>query len=190
MKDTAFNLTVDFAKAGVVRTLTGNGKFTQLPVRSEVILTSTISGTTITVDDITAGGYDYIKTTPYYLTKYTQTPAGNNSTLGVGGGSINNIEKLNDPTLMGTETVDGYQTYHLRGTLAAPTPEANTSTPSIPFTEELWVKTLDFYPVKAVLTATSTADGQSPTVVITVIFLLWNAGLTVNVPPPSEIENG
>jgi len=188
LKDAAFTMNLTVGASGVSLNFTGNGKFTQSPARSQVILQGNLLGTETTVDDITADGYDYVKTSP--ATKYSKTTAGTDSTFGVGGGAVNGIGNLKNPTLVGIETVDGYQTYHLHGTSAAPTPEPNASTPASPANEDLWVKTQNFYPVKVTLTENSTTAGQSTTANITLTFTSWNTGLTVAVPPPSEVTNG
>jgi hypothetical protein len=188
IKDAGFDLNLNITAGGTTLTFTGNGKFTQSPARSELTLKGNFLGTDTTIDDITADGYDYTKTTPSTTTKYVKAPIGADSTIGIGGSSINTIADLNSPTLVGIETINGAPAYHLRGTVTTPTPEANASTPSGPATEDLWVKTSNFYPVKAALSSDSTTAGQKTTTLITVTFTSWNTGITINVPPPSDIE--
>ncbi len=188
LKDTAFKLTASISASGLNIVFTGNGKFTKSPPRAELILHTSLLGTTVTIDDITAGGYDYTKTTPSKTTKYVKTKSNSSSGLGVSGGSFTDFGSIGNPTLVGTETVDGYQTYHLRGTPTTATPTAGSS--STPGTEDLWVKTDNFYPVKAMLTQTSSVSGQTASENLTITFTSWNTGLTINVPPANDVVNG
>ena len=174
--------------SGVSLTFTGNGKFTLSPARSQFTLQGNLLGTQTTIDDITADGYDYVKTSP--ATTYTKTASGTNSTFGVGGNVVSGIGNLKNPTLIGIETVDGYQTYHLHGTSVAATPDPTATTPASPANEDLWVKTQNFYPVKVTMNEDTTTAGQATTDNVTITFTSWNTGLTIAVPPPSEVTNG
>jgi hypothetical protein len=189
LKDTAFDLKLDVVASGVTISFTGTGKLTQSPERSEINLHGSFLGQSIQVDDITAGGFDYTKTTPSKTTKYVKTASGTGSSLGVGGGTITSFGNLHSPTLVGIETVNGHQVYHLRGTLVAPTPAATSSTDT-PTTEDLWVRTDNFYPAKVMISSTSTSAGATSTATATITFTSWNTGLTITIPPAKDVVSG
>ena len=96
------------------------------------------------------------------------------------------ITQLQNPGLVGTETINGAQTYHLRGTVQAPvTPGANQSIETT--TEDLWVRQSDYYPVKIVAHGAGTSKGTSITVDVTATFTAWNSGVTITPPPPDQV---
>jgi hypothetical protein len=85
--------------------------------------------------------------------------------------------------------VNGHQVYHLRGTLVAPTPAATSSTDT-PTTEDLWVRTDNFYPAKVMISSTSTTAGATSTATATITFTSWNTGLTITIPPAKDVVSG
>jgi LppX/LprAFG-like lipoprotein len=96
------------------------------------------------------------------------------------------VEQLQNPGLVGTETINGAQTYHLRGTVQAPvTPGANQSIETT--TEDLWVRQSDYYPMKIVAHGAGTNKGTTITVDVTATFTAWNSGVTITPPPPDQV---
>jgi hypothetical protein len=96
------------------------------------------------------------------------------------------VEQLQNPGLVGTEAINGVQTYHLRGTVQAPvTPGANQSIETT--TEDLWVRQSDYYPVKIVAHGSGSNKGTSITVDVTATFTAWNSGVTITPPPPDQV---
>jgi hypothetical protein len=93
---------------------------------------------------------------------------------------------LQNPGLVGTETINGVQTYHLRGTVQTPvTPGANQSIETT--TEDLWMRQSDYYPVKIVAHGAGSSKGTSITVDVTATFTAWNSGVTITPPAPDQV---
>jgi hypothetical protein len=95
------------------------------------------------------------------------------------------IEQMQQPQLVGAETVNGAATYHLRGMLPQPSDSgsgatANASTDTS--TEDLWVRQDNFYPAKVAAQVNGTSSGQNVTADITGTFTAWNSGISIALP--------
>lgn len=118
-----------------------------------------------------------------------------------------------NPTLVGTEQVNGQPAYHLRGTVtksgqtqgATGTSASNGQAQGAgtgAFTEDLWISKQTHQPLKIVLhgTATANASGangstatsqsQQVTVDQTMVFSQWNQGVSITPPPASAVAGG
>lgn len=190
LKDATFDATLGIASSGLTINFTGTGKLTKSPARSELVLHGTLLGVTETVDTITDGNTSYTLTTPGQTTKWVKT-TGSGSALPGSGSSITNYGDLQNPTLIGTETLNGHQVYHLSGKLLDATPTAGSTTSATSATtEELWVRTDNFYPAKVAINGTTTSSGATSTVNVVLTFTSWDTGITIALPPPSDVTNG
>jgi hypothetical protein len=187
MKDATFDATLTLTASGTIITFTGTGKLMKSPPRSELILHGTFFGVTKTIDTITDGNTSYTKTTPSTSTKWVKT-TGSGSALPGGGSSITNYGDLQNPTLIGTETLNGYQVYHLSGKLVAPTSTVGST--ATPTTEDLWARTDNYYPAKVAINSVTALSGTPATVNVVLAFTSWDTGLTIALPPPGDVVNG
>ncbi len=76
------------------------------------------------------------------------------------------INPLQNLTLVGSDTVNGYVCWHLKGTFTSS---------GISSTDDLWVRQSDYYPVKAVI-----ASSNSSTITIT--YSNWNTAAAITAP--------
>lgn len=198
LKDTTFDAAFAITTSGIALNFTGTGKATQSPNRSEIVYTVSILGQSITSDTITDGNDTYTKTTPGTTTEWVKTTGSSGSSLGVNSSDLTDFSQLSNATLVGTETVNGYQAYHLKGTVPdstptpGPTPSA-TSTPSTSSTtEDLWIRTGNYYPLKVLVTLadSSASSGSATTGTVTFTFKTWNTGISIALPPANDVTNG
>jgi hypothetical protein len=94
--------------------------------------------------------------------------------------SLQNVAQMQNVQLVGTETVDGVTTYHLRATGSQ---AANGQ--SVAYIESLWVNQSNYQPVK-MMVQEQTSAGQ---LAATATFSKWNAGQTITPPAASEVTN-
>ena len=194
LKDATFDMifTIGLGATGNV-TFTGSGKLTRTPNRSDINFSGSLLGQTFTDETITDGNISYSKTIPSTSGgKWVKTTVSSStgSGLGVDPSSLTNFGNLQNATLVGTETINGHQAYHLKGTLASGTPTPTTGTPAAgadTAQEDLWVRTDNFYPLKVSFSSTSTAGGTTSTTTATITFKTWNTGITISLPPPSDV---
>lgn len=199
LKDTAFNLTFAAVTAGLNVTFTGNGKLTKNPSRSEFVLNASVLGQSLKIDEITddATNSTYTQTTGIGATGTQWVKTSNTSASSANpGSSATNFGDIQNPTLVGKETLNGIATYHVKGTAKSSASAATSADTAI---EEVWVRQDNFYPVKVVYTIvpatttptpTITSSGSDVTGTMTLTFTSWNTGLTIALPPPSEVTNG
>jgi hypothetical protein len=158
--------------------LDGTARTTASPRRVEVVGTASLG---VPYQAIVDGNVVYIKLGDKWL----------KVSLGSASAEFNYdfislVEQLQNPGLVGTETVNGMQTYHLRGTVEAPvTPGANQKIETT--TEDLWVRQSDYYPVKIVAHGAGSNQGTNITVDATATFTAWNSGITISLPPPDQV---
>ncbi len=188
LKDATFTLVLNATGSGSTLVFTGTGKVTRVPNRSDITLGGTFLGQTVTIEVITDGNDSYTQQSPSTTWNKT-TGANSTSGLGIDTSSFTNFGNLQNPTLLGVETVNGYQAYHLKGSLSGgtPTPSLGTSTTQ----EDYWVRKDNFYPLKVVVSSTSTSStsGTSSSS-FTLTFKTWNTGLKINLPPPADVTTG
>jgi hypothetical protein len=176
--------------ADVNTQLTGPGELTHNPSRSHLTLTGSINNQTVAIESITDGSTLYTKSS-YSIFKsdgfWHQTKVD-------AGSSAVNLDKeyaeIQNPKLVGTETVNGYSAYHITGTPAPNHAVESTVTQS--GTEDIWIRTDNFYPLKfsGKSTSTDSSDGTTDTSSISVVFNKWDSGISIALPPPSQIKSG
>lgn len=199
-KDATFtlNYTINGTSNGTTinSQLTGSGELTSTPPRSHLTLSGTVIGQTITSETITDGTTEYNKTTAPSLPsdgKWTKTTV--SSTDPSADLSFSSLYTgIKNPKLIGTETVNGNNTYHISGTPIEDTPAAGTpaATSTTTSTEDVWIRTDNFYPAKFSITGSDAAgsgivDIGTSSIVIT--FTKWDSGVTITVPSPDQVSS-
>jgi LppX/LprAFG-like lipoprotein len=178
LKDATLKTHVTTKRGSQTVTLDGTARTTASPRRVEVAGTASLG---IPYHAIVDGNVIYIQANDKWL-KYTL----GNANAEFNYDFIALITQLQNPGLVGTETINGAQTYHLRGTVQAPvTPGANQSVETT--TEDLWVRQSDYYPMKIVAHGSGTNKGTSFTVDVTATFTAWNSGVTITPPTPDQV---
>ena len=178
LKDATLKTQVTTKRGSQTVTLDGTARTTADPRRIEVIGTAS---QVVPYHAVVDGNVIYIKLNDKWL----------KVSLGSANAEFNYdflslVEQLQNPGLVGTETINGVPTYHLRGTVQAPvTPGANQSIETT--TEDLWVRQSDYYPVQIVAHGAGTNKGTSITVDVTATFTAWNSGVTITPPPPDQV---
>ncbi len=76
------------------------------------------------------------------------------------------LNPLQNLTMVGAETVNGYNCWHLKGTFSGS---------GITSTDNLWVRQSDYYPVKAVITSSNSSS-------ITITYSNWNTAPAITAP--------
>jgi hypothetical protein len=178
LKDATLKTLVTTKRGSQTITLDGTARTTASPRRVEVAGTASLG---IPYHAIVDGNVIYIKLNDKWL-KYTV----GNANAEFNYDFLALVEQLQNPGLVGTETIDGVQTYHLRGTVQTPvTPGANQNIETT--TEDLWVRQSDYYPAKIVAHGGGSNKGASFTVDVTATFTAWNSGVTFTPPPPDQV---
>ncbi len=186
-------LTISGSSGGqnVSVTGTGNGKATSNPQRSDVTINVSVAGVSLNEEVITDGSNVYTKTTG--ATKWTKTTATSTDPTS----SLTNPTSLFGPSslqgasLVGVETVNGVSSYHLHGTVPASTLGSAAGSGTGDLTSDVWFRTDNYYPVKLVITSTGSTSGSSAgtySVSIIINFTSWDTGVTIQVPPASQVQ--
>jgi len=180
IKDASFNVRIQSSGGSSTQAVsgTGTGKLTRNPERLDMTLNGTFAGQQGTVSIIT----DQPTASAYVQTAQTQgkwvkLPI---ATLGMTEG-IGTLQ-LQNPTYVGTDTINGVKTYHIRGTQSASATATVTSgTPvSASETTDVWVNQQNYEPVRIVTTG---SDGTTTTIDFTAI----NTGITITPPPDDQV---
>jgi hypothetical protein len=178
LKDATLKTQVTTKRGSQTVNLDGTARTTASPRRVEVVGTASLG---VPYHAIVDGSVIYIELDNKWL-KYT---VGNNNAE-FNYDFISLITQLQNPGLVGTETINGAQTYHLRGTVQAPvTPGANQSIETT--TEDLWVRQDNYYPAKIVAHGGGANKGTSFTVDVTATFTAWNSGFAITPPSPDQV---
>jgi hypothetical protein len=178
LKDATLKTQVTTKRGSQTVTLDGTARTTASPRRVEVAGTASLG---VPYQAIVDGNTIYIK----LADKWLKVPVGS-ANAEFNYDFIALVEQLQNPTLVGTETINGFQTYHLRGTVQAPvTPGANQKIETT--TEDLWVRQDNYYPAKIVAHGGGSNNGTSVTVDVTATFTAWNSGITITPPPADQV---
>lgn len=167
LKSAKFTMDVKVTAAGQSIPATGTGKLTTNPQRSSFSFSINLSGLAIPLDIIQDGNVSYSKdpTTGKWI-KTTNTNAANQL-------NVTNFESLQNFILVGTETVNGFHAYHIKGT----DKDGNV--------QEYWFRIDNFYPAEA----TIAMAGDTP-ITGSITFTSWDEDLTIELPAPDQIERG
>ena len=82
---------------------------------------------------------------------------------------------LTNPTLAGTETINGHQVYHLYQEFPLP---GNGGT----FRSDEWVRTDNYYPAQLRMSEQAMSNGSAITGGETITFTQWDSGVTIPLP--------
>jgi len=204
-------------------TMTGTGAITAHPFRMHIILHTKEGGLAgvkpmvVTTEEITDGTDVYIKL-PQLPGQKTKKPwmkiafgSLGGATGSISSGDVLDFSQLQHAIYVGEETINGYQTWHLRAPLANLLSGTNPATATevaglmhgitIHFVEDLWIREDTHFPVEIVINESSsfnsTSLGQTPTsgiagsfsmnMVETMVFTTWNTGITIALPPASQV---
>jgi LppX_LprAFG lipoprotein len=181
LKDATLQTQVTTKRGAQTITLDGTARTTADPRRVEVVGTAS---KVLPYHAIVDGNVIYIQADNKWL-KYTV----GNDNAEFNYDFLALVEQLRNPSLVGTETINGAQTYHLRGTVETPvTPGANQSIETT--TEDLWVRQDNYYPAKILAHGGGSSKGVSIRVDATATFTAWNSGFTITPPPPDQVTTG
>lgn len=198
VKDAKFTIAVTAGSpTSNVATANGTGVLTTTPERTDISFSSvTLSvgpiNNTSSAEFITdASSGIYVKVPA--LSQWVSVPSQEFGAV-IGTVDFLHYDQLQSPTLVGTETVNGFTTYHIQGLLQSLVGAGGTNT-TVAFVEDLWLRQSDYYPIKVqdqnaasvAGTPTATAATTTPTtdnrkVVELVTFNAWNTGATITLP--------
>jgi predicted small lipoprotein YifL len=173
LTDETFTLTVQGTSNGTSLSVTGSGKATVNPPRVSMSLSTEVSGTTISLDEVIDGATStsYTKiTAPAAMatgkwTKATTDTSGPISSSDLDASS--QYSKITNPKLIGSEQVNGVDTWHVQGETSG------TSNSTI----DVFVRKSDYAPVK--MSMHTTGDSLSD---VTIIYTAINSGFTIDLP--------
>ncbi len=199
-------------------TVKGNAALTTSPFRMDMKLNgSSIAGTTsnLTIEEIITSDALYIKEPPLPGEKPSKKPWQklplSSSTSSAGSTDFLDYHQLRHARLIGEEFINGRKTWHLRATLtdqltgsSAATATAvakQLHTGSVTGNEDLWILEDSKFPAKislqvgiteqnpASFTGSSNSSGTlTVTMTETMVFTTWNTGLTIKLPPASQVN--
>ncbi|HLY32255.1 MAG TPA: hypothetical protein VKQ36_14595 [Ktedonobacterales bacterium] len=176
-KDATFTFTSAATTAGLTYHATGHGVETTKPQRSDETVTSVAGSQSQTEEIITDGQTIY--TRQQGQPKWTKTTIPPNFG-GVSPTSPTDFGSLQNLTFVGSETIEGYPTWHVKGMFTT-TAQGKTTTNNV----DLWVRQDNFYVVQ--VKDHTTVTGQSGAVDTTLLFTKWNTGVVITPPPPSQV---
>ncbi len=166
-KDGAFTITISSSADGTAFDGSGSGKFTTSPSRASMTISATIAGQAVEIDvvsdDATSTTYTRI---PLLSTQWTKSSS---DSSGFGTGSLGSFDMTN-PTLVGTEQINGVNVYHVQG-------QDTTDTTA---TDDLYARTDNYQPVR--FSVKSTGSNA------TIDFTSFNTGITIDLPPTDQVQ--
>jgi hypothetical protein len=166
-KDGAFTITLSGTSSGTTFDGSGSGKFTTTPGRASMTITANVSGQQVEIDivsdDATSTTYTRI---PLLSDKWTKAAS---DSSGFSTGSLGSFEMTN-PTLVGTEQLNGTSVYHITGT------DSTDATA----TDDLYVRTDNNQPVRYSVKSTGSTA--------TIDFTSFNTGISIDLPPADQVE--
>jgi hypothetical protein len=217
LRDGTFTVTgtisVGLGGEGIAEPVSGNGTIIRAPYKLHI--TENVAGipTTgpISLEEIIIGDTAYIKA-PSSLggnpqkpwTQTTVAPSSNLPSLSLT--DFLNYSTLQHPMNLGTETIDGHATWHIHadligsltgGPAATATAISSATGSTTQASEDLWIRQDNYFPAQVML-KTSFGAGAGGTGVIgsvsvnatlTLPFTAWNTGVTINPPPPDQVQS-
>jgi hypothetical protein len=191
-KDATFSLTVSTVVLGTTTNGTGSGALTKSPERAKITLNIpfTLEGTTsnvtfdIIVDKATDSTYTRITGLPSVggislgsdqWTKTSTSAAAGSSPVDVS--SLIDVDKMKDAKMIGVETPDGIQVYHLQSTGSSATTTTDATPVTADTTTDIYIRT-DNYRVQKITAHTA---GTTPSDT-TLAFTAYDTGVTIDLP--------
>ena len=180
-KDATFKFTINVTSSDATGNSTGTGTVTTNPQRSDIHATTSSSLGNQTDEVITDGTTAYVKTpTQSKWLKVTGTPSSLSGVGGVSPTSPVNFGSLQNVTFVGAETVEGFNTWHVKGTTAQ-TVSGKTVTSNV----DVWVRQDNNYIVQ--VKSHSVESGATGAVDTMITFTKWNTGVTITPPPANDV---
>lgn len=198
-------------------TMKGTGTTTRVPFRMDVNLQIDLGiGSATNIEEIVDNSGLYMKMPTFTGTQSASKPwfklaLGGASGLGIDGNNYLDFHKLTNGKLIGEEIINGQKTWHLRAafnnTNAPFSPsEAATATAvagkagiaNFAVTEDVWIIEANSFPAQLTIhegvnTVAKQANSAAPADVAvdeTMTFTAWNSGITIALPPPSQVSEG
>lgn len=139
------------------------------------------------------------------------------STSGLSSSNYLDFSQLSNQQIVGEDIINGEKAWHIHTTLASildngtPGPSATLTTVAqqlgatiSTFTEDVWIFEGTYYPAKIAVHESASLDSpmstatpnplgsysSSSTLDETLLFTAWNSGVTIDLPPPSEVSSG
>jgi len=170
-------------------TFTGDGTETSSPTRSDIKLNGSFLGTAVVIETITDGTTTYTKTTPSSTGDNKWSKSTGDSSDNINPDATSFFAGMKTPKLVGIEQINGHATYHISGTAVLPTTTPTTSSTSGTGTEDVWVRTDNFYPAKLSLQGSGSSFlGVNGSANLEIDFTKWDSGVTIALPPPSQVS--
>ncbi len=223
----ADNLAITFTASGSGGTpttlnLTGTGKMTKSPARNDVSVSIPLFGSQNTIEIITDGANLYVNLGDLggLFGSGGNNPAKGKwievSLQGQQLPSLQDYSHLKNVKLVGSEKINGKDTWHVQGTLSldngTPNPSVSATATAVatsaglttqPVTEDLWFLKDSYFPAKLLVHLSATvanvpgfggsggAKGSSgPAQIVndaTLTFTAWNSGITITPPSPDQV---
>lgn len=155
----------------------GTGQLQEQPFAEQISTTTTFNGQQVQTQAIYANGNLYTKTAS--SSTWIEAPSGQIVNGSAATPDLAEIANLPNATLIGTETVNGVKTYHLKGTGVRTVSGQNVS-----YTEDLWIRQDNYQPEQM----TEVANAPQGNVQSTIIFTGWNTNVAIQTPPASAIS--
>jgi hypothetical protein len=182
-KDIEFKMTLAGSGSGTDVSGDGTGVVTMSPKRAKISFNLTAAGQQIafdTIEDID-GNTVYVKFSSALIPglptdKWIKSAA--NGTLSsltnaFDTSQLTSFNQLSNPTLKGSETVDGVQVWHLTGTESSNGTTANA---------DLYIRQDNNHPYKIVAHAAGSTSAD-----VTITFTGINTGATIDLPPADQV---
>lgn len=177
-QDATFTMNISGSAQGETVTATGNGEETTSPKRVQLTLNLSVAGinATETVLEDVATNTTYTKGLGTNPTKWTKTSAGTSLT-GVGDPTqLVDFSKLANSKLAGSTTKNGQTVWHITGTETN-----NGATGNV----DAYIRQSDYLPAEVDFAITGSTAAS-----VSLAFTKYNSGVTIALPPASEVVAG
>lgn len=184
VRDIADDFTISGTSSGRPVSVTGTEQVTRDPFRAAATFSMTTGNSTMAGDEVLDGATHtaYVKVRePSYLAsdkwRKTADPVGLTSF-----DRVLAFEQLAGATLVGPERAAGADVWHLRGTVAEVSTFGGSSAGNA---ADVYLRRDMYAPVEVVLHGPASGDHLDITYVYTAI----NTGITIDLPPPEQVES-
>lgn len=191
-KDATFTLNYTITDAANHAQFSGNGELSSNPPYSHRTIAGTIVGQNIITEEIADDVAKYTKTIVPNMPsdgKWQKTELDSfDPFMRLSFSSL--YSGIKHPKLVGTGMLNGNRTYHITGTftgeiLTAIMPDAVNA---LSATEDIWIRTDNFYPAKFNITRSSVSSLVSTTSIV-ITFIKWDSGIAIAIPSPEQVGN-
>lgn len=155
----------------------GSGQLQEQPFAEQISTTTTANGQLIQTEAIYSNGNLFTKTAG--SSTWIEAPGGQIVNGSTAAPDLAEITNLPNASLVGTETVNGVKTYHLKGSGMR-----SVNGQSVAYTEDLWIRKDNYQPEQL----TDVANTPQGNVQSTIIFTGWNTNVAIQTPEPSAVS--